>query len=64
MTKRSKLDDRKREPPGSTDTPDEDEEEGMRRLMRQLLNTPPQPQKDAKGPSTGRRGRPPKRRGV
>lgn len=39
-----------------------DEEEGLRQLMRQLLNTPPQPQKAAKGTGTGRRGRPPKRR--
>ena len=39
-----------------------DDEEGVRRLMRQLLNTPPRPQKDAKPPRTGRRGRPPKSR--
>ena len=39
-----------------------DEEEGVRRLMRQLLNTSPQPRKAAKGTGSGRRGRPAKRR--
>ena len=42
MTERPERDEPKRETTAPADAPDK--EEGVRRLMRQLLNTPSQPQ--------------------